>query len=440
MVEEHIQQIRKHNESLNAFISTSFEQAIKDSESSEKRVKEGLYKGPLDGIPFSVKDNIFVKGLKCTAGSKIFEHFYPTHDALCIAILRKAGAIVLGKTNLNEFASGITGINPMYGSSKNPWNIEHLSGGSSGGSCVSVSAGMVAFSIATDTGGSIRVPASYCGVAGLKPTYNKINRNGVIALAPSLDHVGIITRNNFDAYTVFKVIAYLKSRDVSQTYSHVKLTSSKPLRDSNISIIGYPSNYFLNNLDPDILKCFEKFMENIISSGCIVKNISIDVAEKIVHAWTTIRLAEASEQHMKFRRKFKEYSKEVVTMIKLGSKISAINYIEARRFQSYMIKLCEKVFSSIDILVTPTTPIIAPSFASIEDAKKSLEVRQLLLSNVIPFNLIGFPALNIPLGFDRNNIPFGLQLVGKPNCEYQILSIANKMQNKGESLKFIHQI
>jgi len=274
----------------------------------------------------------------------------------------------------------------------------------------------------------------------LKPTYNKIKADGVIPLAPSLDHIGIITRNNFDASTVFKIITYLKKSYLSQTYGHFKSSSRNALGDSKISIIGYPGNYFLNDVDPHILKCFEQFLENIISLGCIVKNISLNATEGMAHAWTTIRLAEASEQHIKFRKKFKEYSQEVVTMIKIGLKISAMNYIHARRFQSDMIKVLQKLFGIIDVLVTPTTAIIAPSFASMEAVKKSLEVRQLLLRNVIPFNLIGFPALNIPLGLDKNNIPFGLQIVGKPNCEDKILSFANNIQNKRESLKFIHQI
>ena len=406
---------------------------------SEKRIKEGLYKGPLDGIPFSVKDNIYVNGLKCTAGSKILEQFYPMRDASCVAVLRKAGAIVLGTTNMNEFASGITGVNPIYGSSRNPWNKEHISGGSSGGSCVSVSAGMVAFSIGTDTGGSIRVPASFCGVAGLKPTYGKISSEGVIALAPSLDHIGIITRNVFDAYTIFKIITNLNRDDRVKIYNYRGSTISKTMSNRKKLVIGCPDNYFLNDLNPRILKCFERFIETITSLGYRVKNISLNATEKIERAWTTIRLAEASEQHAKFQRKSSEYSEEVATMLKMGKKIPAVRYIQSCKFRSEMIKICNKIFSTVQIMIAPTTPITAPSFAAIEDPKKSLEIRQLLLRNVIPFNLIGFPALNIPLGLDKNNVPIGVQLIGKPNCEDQILSFANDIQNK-KNYKFIPRI
>ena len=406
---------------------------------SEKRIKEGLYKGPLDGIPFSVKDNIYVNGLKCTAGSKILEQFYPMRDASCVDVLRKAGAIVLGTTNMNEFASGITGVNPIYGSSRNPWNKEHISGGSSGGSCVSVSAGMVAFSIGTDTGGSIRVPASFCGVAGLKPTYGKISSEGVIALAPSLDHIGIITRNVIDTSTIFKIITNLNRDDGVKIYNCRGSTIRKTMSNRKKIVIGCPDNYFLNDLNPRILKCFERFIETITSLGYRVKNISLNATEKIERAWTTIRLAEASEQHAKFQRKSSEYSDEVATMLKMGKKIPAVRYIQSCKFRSEMIKICDKIFSTIQIMITPTTPITAPSFAAIEDPKKSLEIRQLLLRNVIPFNLIGFPALNIPLGLDKNNVPIGAQLIGKPNCEDQILLFANDIQNK-KNYKFIPRI
>jgi aspartyl-tRNA(Asn)/glutamyl-tRNA(Gln) amidotransferase subunit A len=406
---------------------------------SEKRIKEGLYKGPLDGIPFSVKDNIYVNGLKCTAGSKILEQFYPMRDASCVDVLRKAGAIVLGTTNMNEFASGITGVNPIYGSSRNPWNKEHISGGSSGGSCVSVSAGMVAFSIGTDTGGSIRVPASFCGVAGLKPTYGKISSEGVIALAPSLDHIGIITRNVIDTSTIFKIITNLNRDDGVKIYNYRGSTIRKTMSNRKKIVIGCPDNYFLNDLNPRILKCFERFIETITSLGYRVKNISLNATEKIERAWTTIRLAEASEQHAKFQRKSSEYSDEVATMLKMGKKIPAVRYIQSCKFRSEMIKICDKIFSTIQIMITPTTPITAPSFAAIEDPKKSLEIRQLLLRNVIPFNLIGFPALNIPLGLDKNNVPIGAQLIGKPNCEDQILLFANDIQNK-KNYKFIPRI
>ena len=386
-----------------------------------------------------MKDNIYVNGLKCTAGSKILEQFYPMRDASCVAVLRKVGAIVLGTTNMNEFASGITGVNPIYGSSRNPWNKEHISGGSSGGSCVSVSAGMVAFSIGTDTGGSIRVPASFCGVAGLKPTYGKISSEGVIALAPSLDHIGIITRNVFDTYTIFKIITNLNRDDRVKIYNYRGSTIRKTMSNRKKIVIGCPDNYFLNDLNPRILKCFERFIETITSLGYRVKNISLNATEKIERAWTTIRLAEASEQHAKFQRKSSEYSEEVATMLKMGKKVPAVRYIQSCKFRTEMINICNKIFSTIQIMITPTTPITAPSFAAIEDPKKSLEIRQLLLRNVIPFNLIGFPALNIPLGLDKNNVPIGVQLIGKPNCEDQILSFANDIQNK-KNYKFIPRI
>jgi aspartyl-tRNA(Asn)/glutamyl-tRNA(Gln) amidotransferase subunit A len=195
LVEDSFNQIKEYNPTFNAFITILEKAALREAETTEKRVKKGHYKGPLDGIPYSLKDIIYVKGVRCTAGSSILKHFFPKRNAECVSQLRRAGSIIVGTTNMNEFASGITGINPHYGSSINPWNKDHISGGSSGGSCVSVSCGMVPFSLGTDTGGSIRVPSAYCGVVGMKPTYDLISRDGIINLAPSLDNIGCITRS-----------------------------------------------------------------------------------------------------------------------------------------------------------------------------------------------------------------------------------------------------
>jgi len=207
LVEVCLKRIHEFNPTLNSFLSIITERAYKDAEISEKEIRQGIDRGPLQGIPFSIKDIISAEGVRCTAGSKIMSNNISKIDATIVARMKKAGAILIGTNNLDEFASGITGMNPHYGASKNPWNIDKISGGSSGGSAVAVATGMVPVSLGTDTGGSIRVPSSLCGVVGLKPTYGRISRYGVMDLAPSLDHVGCITRSAWDAAVVLQTIA-----------------------------------------------------------------------------------------------------------------------------------------------------------------------------------------------------------------------------------------
>ena len=215
LVEACLERIRKFDSSLDAFITILEERARQDAKTAEKQIKEGLYISPLHGIPFSIKDVIYAEGVKCTAGSKIMSDYISKIDATSVAKMKKAGAILIGTNNTHEFACGITNVNPHYGSSKNPWNISKLSGGSSGGSAVSVAAGMVPASLATDTSGSIRVPSSLCGVVGLKPTYGRVSKYGIVDLAPSLDHVGCITRRTWDAAAILKIIAGQDSLDPS---------------------------------------------------------------------------------------------------------------------------------------------------------------------------------------------------------------------------------
>src|SRR5919205_1491403 len=221
LVESCLERINKFNPSLDAFITILEERARIDAKMAEKQIKEGTYIGPLHGIPFSIKDVIYAEGVKCTAGSKIMSDYISKIDATSVSKMKKAGAILIGTNNTHEFACGITNVNPHYGSSKNPWNTSKLSGGSSGGSAVSVAAGMVPVSLATDTSGSIRVPSSLCGTVGLKPTFGRVSKYGIVDLAPSLDHVGCITRSVWDAAAVLKIIAGRDPLDLTTEKNNV---------------------------------------------------------------------------------------------------------------------------------------------------------------------------------------------------------------------------
>src|SRR5919198_1965038 len=255
LVEACIGRIKRFNPSLDAFITVLEKCAYKDAAIIEKQIKKGLYLGPLHGIPFSIKDIIYAKGVRCTAGSKIMSDYISKVDATCVTKMKKSGAILLGTNNLNEFASGITGVNPHYGSSKNPWDISKLSGGSSGGSAVAIATGMVPVSLATDTGGSIRVPSSLCGVVGLKPTYGRISKYNVFPLSPSLDHVGCIARSTWDVAAVMEYVAGWDPLDETSEDKEVPAyTKIIEKRKSNLKRIriAVPKEYFLNYLHPEL--------------------------------------------------------------------------------------------------------------------------------------------------------------------------------------------
>ena len=438
-----IDKIELYNPSYNAFITTRFKEALREAEVIERRIRKGIYLGPLDGIPFTLKDIIHVKDVKCTAGSKILRNFFPKKDASCVFKLKNAGAILIGTTNLNEFASGITGINPHYGNSRNPWNKDRISGGSSGGSCVSVSVGMAPFSLGTDTGGSIRVPSSYCGIVGIKPTYDAINREGIINLAPSLDHLGCMTRSSTDAALVLKILM-----EDSRSYRNsTALNSLSEFKDGikekeKKLVLGVPSDYFLDCVEPEIENCFYNFINIMESSNYVVNRVSIDGTKRIYETWKCIRLSEASEQHKKWIfSRGNEYSSEVRKMIYEGLDIRAVDYIQSFRFKNKLTKNFLKTLKKADVLITPTIDITAPKFSTFRKELVQSRLRRNLLKNCIPFNLNGFPAITIPVGFDRSGIPVGVQIIGKPYQEAIIISVANAFEQMNNSLKkFIPKI
>jgi aspartyl-tRNA(Asn)/glutamyl-tRNA(Gln) amidotransferase subunit A len=266
-----LNRIKILNPRLNAFITVIDEQQLhKQAQLAEKEIKQGKYRSPLHGIPFSIKDIFHVKGVRCTAGSKILANYVPSTEATVIKKMSKAGAIFIGTNNLNEFASGITGINPFYGTSKNPWDISKMSGGSSGGSAVAVATGMVHMSLGTDTGGSIRVPSSLCGIVGLKPTYGRFSKQGYFPLSPSLDHVGSLTRSVWDAAAIMEYIAGGYPSDNTLENSEVP-AYTKIIEKSNLDgiRIGLPKEYFLNCLHPAVEHLYYDFIEALRSMGSI---------------------------------------------------------------------------------------------------------------------------------------------------------------------------
>ena len=432
LVEVCLKRIDKFNPSLNSFITVLNERAYQDAERIEKEIRQGIDRGPLHGVPFSIKDIIYAEGVRCTAGSKIMSNYIPKIDATIVARMRKAGAILLGTNNLNEFASGITGINPHYGSSKNPWNIHRISGGSSGGSAVAVATGMVPVSLGTDTGGSIRVPSSLCGVVGLKPTYGTVSKYGVMDLAPSLDHVGCITRSAWDAAIVLHIIAghdplllITENQNIPRYRKAFAETKDKKLS------VGLPRQYFFDYLQAEVKDIINNFLDTIGLADSILE-INIEKTDKIYKSWRTIRFAEATEVHLKWlKTKADDYSKEVRKMLLEGTQIAAIEYIRALKLRNEIKNEFLRLLKKVDIIVVPTTILAAPRFDDLEVSNidgKLIEMREALLRNTIVFNTIGLPAISIPVGLTKDGMPVGVQIVGSLFEDEKLLSVAYKYE------------
>jgi aspartyl-tRNA(Asn)/glutamyl-tRNA(Gln) amidotransferase subunit A len=428
-----LRRIKKLNPILNSFITIVNEQQIYDqAEISEKEIKKGNYISPLHGIPFSIKDMFYARGIRFTAGSKIFTNQISKVDANSVKRMKNAGAILIGCNNLNEFASGITGKNPFYGDSKNPWDSRRISGGSSGGSAVAVATGMTLFSLGTDTGGSIRVPSALCGVVGLKPTYDLVSKKKVFPLSPSLDHVGCITKSVEDASIVLEFLCKKNSLNKNKKNKKKSLFMNLENFKNKKIVLGIPENYFFDFLDADVEEIFYNFERKVSFCKIKVKKFKLHNTEQYYNSWIDIRLAEASDIHQVLvNSRGNDYSKEVKNMIVEGTKVRAIDYIHSMR----VIKEIRKEFllllrHNVDVIIVPTTVIPAPKLnedSVIVNKGFLINIREALLRNTIIFNSIGFPAVSIPLGLTRKDrLPVGLQIIGPPNGDNLVLSIAHQ--------------
>jgi aspartyl-tRNA(Asn)/glutamyl-tRNA(Gln) amidotransferase subunit A len=438
LVEACLERIKKFNPSLNAFITILEENARQDAKVAERQIKEGHYIGPLHGIPFSIKDVINARGVKCTAGSKIMSDYISKINATSVEKMKNAGAILTGTNNTHEFACGITNVNPHYGSSKNPWNSSKLSGGSSGGSAVSVGAGMIPVSLATDTSGSIRVPSSLCGVVGIKPTYGRVSKYGIVALAPSLDHVGCITRSAWDAAAVLQTIAgrdpFDSTTETKEVPNYVEIIENG--KENNLSV-GIPKEYFFDFLQPEVQKVFFNFVDTIKSMDISVSDVHLSESDKIYDSWRPLRLGEAAEIHMKWlQTRSEDYGEDVRKMLMQGTEVSAVDYIRALKFRKDLMNEFVTLLQNLDVLIMPTTPITAPEFdeQTVVIGDETLPIYQALSRNTIAFDSTGLPAVNVPAGFSSNDMPVGVQIVGAPFKEEKILSLAYAYEQINDSV------
>jgi aspartyl-tRNA(Asn)/glutamyl-tRNA(Gln) amidotransferase subunit A len=439
LIEATLERIAKLNPTLNAFITVLEDSARRDAKNSELLIKEGKYKGPLHGIPISLKDLIYVKGVKSTSGSMILSNFIPEYDSTVVKKLKDAGAIIVGMNNTHEFACGITNINPHYGSSKNPWDINRMSGGSSGGSAVAVSAGMTPASIGTDTSGSIRVPSSLCGLFGLKPTYGRVSKYGVQELAPSIDHIGPIARSTWDIAVVLQTIAGYDKLDNSTVDLPVpefskSILEGKSTEDKkpNKFRVGIPLEFFFDLIDSRVMHTIEKFVDRLQGCGISTSPVHVEQTDKIFDSWRAIRLGESAavhEQWIKTRRR--EYGQNVIIMLEKGMEVTAVEYINAHKLRMELKIAFLKAMTDYDALLVPTTIIPAPLLddTTVKINEDTIEVYQALSGLTTVFDITGLPAMNVPAGFinegEKNKLPIGVQLVGRPFDEETLLKISN---------------
>jgi len=427
--------IEQLNPKINAYISVTAELAIAQAKKTEselfgpRRRKGRRDRGPLHGIPMSLKDNIYTKGIRTTAGSKILKDFIPQHDAEVWARLQEAGAILLGKTNLHEFAYGVTTNNPHYGPTRNPWDLARIPGGSSGGSAAALAAGLCYGSIGTDTGGSIRIPASLCGIVGLKPGIDRVSAEGVVPLSSHLDFVGPLARTVVDAALLLNPI-FVRGKAESGLSSVRRLST----RTSKFRL-GLPKEFFLDLVSDEVCIQFHEAVRSLQKHGAKVKAISIPLLDETEEAGNQIAWAEATHFHQQagwFPTHSADYGEGVRARLEMGTKISAADYLQAvatreKFIQQFHIAMTE---AEVDALVVPTTPIAAPLIGeeSTPIGEANHPTRTLLLRLNRPANLAGIPAVSLPCGFTAAGLPVGLQLIGAVTDELRLLRIAQVAQ------------
>ncbi len=435
-VEQTLERISAVEDTVHAYVTVDGERAMKRAEQVQKQIDDGTLRGPLAGVPMAVKDNLCTKDLLTTCSSRILENFVPTYSAQAVENLEAAGAIILGKTNMDEFAMGSTTETSYFGPTRNPWNPEYVPGGSSGGSCAAVAAKECFFALGSDTGGSIRQPSSFCGVTGIKPTYGTVSRYGLIAYGSSLDQIGPIARDVSDCAAVLEILAsYDKKDSTSMMRADTDFTSAL-VDDVRGMKIGIPRDYFGEGLDEQVREAVMDAAEVLREKGAVVEEFDLSLVEYAIPAYYTIASAEASSNlsrfdgvkygyrakdydglHQMYKRSRSEgFGAEVKRRIMLGSFVLSSGYydayyLKALRTKALIKQAFDRAFEKYDVILGPAAPTTAPKLGeSLADPLK------MYLGDIytISANLAGIPGMTVPCGLDDKGLPIGVQLLG--NC------------------------
>jgi aspartyl-tRNA(Asn)/glutamyl-tRNA(Gln) amidotransferase subunit A len=427
VVKAHLARVEALEPALNSFIALLPEQAVEEAKLAEREIQAGRYRGPLHGIPIGLKDLFYVKGVRNTSGSKIFDHFIPDHDSTIALKLKDAGAILLGKLNLHQFAYGPTGENPDYGNMHNPWNTERITGGSSGGSASATASGQCTLAMGTDTGGSIRIPSALCGLVGLKPTYGRLSRYGMTVLSWSQDHPGPMTRTVEDCALVMNAVAGYDPRDPSSANMSIPDFTKSLTENIKGLRVGVPKEPFEDPVDSEVEHFVRSAIELLSKLGATIHEMSWPMYHESKAISSTILMAEATAYHSQLmKRQGSRLDPKVRLRLEAGLLISAVDYIQAQRARRLFYQQSCDLFKNVDLLAGPTVPITACNIGTeeVQIGNTLLGVIPLLTQHTRPYNLNGFPAITVPCGFSRNGLPVGFQLAGKPFDEAMVLRAA----------------
>jgi aspartyl-tRNA(Asn)/glutamyl-tRNA(Gln) amidotransferase subunit A len=418
--------IERLNPLLNAFITITAESALVEARAAETEIQRGKWRGPLHGIPIALKDLFDTAGVRTTAGSAVFKDRLPKDDAEVVRRLKASGAVLVGKTNMHEFAFGGTSVVSYFGAVHNPWKRDYIAGGSSGGSAAAVAAELCFGALGSDTGGSIRLPSAYCGIVGLKPTYGLVSNRGAVPLSWSLDHVGPMTRSVADSALILQAIAGYDAEETTSVQMNVPdYTAALPTPPSTLRL-GVAREFFFADLDPEI----QTAMGNAVT---VLERLTGGLREVVIPANTqeqlraTVRVAEAYAYHAEFLARSPQlYQPETATRLRAGADITTSAYIQARRDLARMRRTAGQVFQNVDAIVTPTTPVMPVAITEVTtDMKTSIDETTRAIRNVSPFNVYGWPTISIPCGFTESGLPIGLQISGPSGDDAVVLRIAN---------------
>ncbi len=438
--------IDEKEKDINAYVTIDREQALGAAASAQEKIEKGELTGPLAGVPVAIKDNMCTEGMLTTCSSKILENFVPTFSAEAVLNLEKAGAVIIGKTNMDEFAMGSTTETSAYGVTRNPWNTDHVPGGSSGGSAAAVAAGECFFALGSDTGGSIRQPASFCGVVGLKPTYGTVSRYGLVAYGSSLDQIGPLTKNVADCAAVLEVIASHDMKDSTSIKRNDTDYTAALVNDVKGMKIGIPRDYFGEGLDAEVKNAVLAAAETLAAHGAAVEEFDLSLVEYAIPTYYTIAAAEASSNLERFdgikygyraeafeglhdmykKTRSEGFGAEVKRRIMLGSFVLSSGYYDAYYLKALKVKAMIKkafddAFARYDLILGPVAPTTAPKLGeSLSDPLK------MYLGDIytISVNLAGLPAISLPCGKDSRGLPIGLQLIADSFQEKKLLQAA----------------
>jgi len=442
-----IERIETLDKNLNTYITVLADSAIISAENAEKDIMNGNYSGPLHGVPIGLKDIFVMKDVAATCGSRMLENFISPYDATVTSRIKKAGAVILGKNNMDEFAMGSSNETSFFGPVKNPWNMGKVPGGSSGGSASATAAGLCTASLGTDTGGSIRQPAALCGVTGLKPTYGRVSRYGMIAFASSLDQAGPLTKSVEDAAIILNIISGKDDYDSTSVDVEVPDFTKNLNGDIKGMKIGIPKEYFVEGMDKDVENSVNKAIKDIESLGAEIIEISLPHTKYAISTYYIIAPCEASSnlarydgvrygyrtpdadnlRDLFFKSRSEGFGEEVKRRIMLGTYALSSGYYDAYYLKSQKVRTLiredfKNAWEAVDVIVAPTTPETAFNID-----EKTDDPIKMYLSDVltIPCNIAGIPGLSTPCGFSSDNLPIGLQVLGKAFDEESILRVAH---------------